>query len=89
MGSANGFRALRGHDTAYVCVPRATRASSSKGVTNGSTAWEDLRACVVVISRVIGVDVSGSIRTCFRCGWREGRRVGGLRYCEDTCTDWG
>lgn len=38
--------------------------SSSKGVANGSTAWEDCRACVVVNNRVTGVEVSGSRVGC-------------------------
>ena len=88
LGVANGFcaaRALygrpRGHDAAGAgAFVACTRYSSSKGVTNGSTAWEDLRAWVVVRSRVTGVEVSGSTRGCWRFG---GRATGGLRYCED------
>lgn len=38
-----------------------TRCSSSNGVTNGSTAREECRACVVVNKRVTGVEVSGFI----------------------------
>lgn len=41
-------------------VGLATRFSSSNGVTNGSTTWEECRACVVVSNRVTGVGVSGS-----------------------------
>ena len=90
-GVSNGFDVTGGLVAEKGSLLRAfTRCSSSKGVTNGSTACEDLRAWFVASSRVTGVDVSGSIFFKFvaaaaftgagaGAGLRDGWNGGGMR----------